>query len=414
MNVHDEVHLSDLGNRRATRRTFLARAAVGLTGVVSLPLLAACGGGGGEEGDTATKPAGGQPAGTAQASPGTGKSGSSGEGEPVRGGTLITLGHTDVPGLSPEDAGPTVEWSVITQIHNGLLEVDENYELESVLAERHEVADDGLSYTFTLRKGVKFHDGEEFTSEDVKYSYDWYRNPDNHSIEQTSFAGVESVETPDPYTVVVRMSEPNAAFLVRGATRFIIPAHYHSKVGQETYRTAPIGTGPFKLKEWRAAEYTLLEAFDDHFRGRPYLDEYRLNVVPEASVRAIALETGEAHTSVWQLAAEDNLRLEKSGDFTIFKAPSTSVNHFALNHQRPQLADKAVRQAMMHAIDRQAVIDDVFKGTAVVATSNLAPVLEFWYNPDVKQYPYDPEEAKRILDEAGWKVGADGIREKDG
>lgn len=413
MDAREPLDLRTIAKRQSSRRTFLVRATLGLTGLAVVPLLAACGGGSTEESPT-TEPAGDQTGGSTQASPGTGSSESGNEGEPVYGGTLITLGHTDVPGLSPEDAGPTVEWSLVTQIHNGLLEIDENYELESVLAERHEVTEDGLTYTFTLRQGVKFHDGEEFNADDVVYSYEWYRNPENASIEQQSFAGVEAVEATDPYTVVVRMSEPNAAFLIRGATAFIIPEHYHSQVGQDQYRTAPIGTGAFKLKEWRAAEYTVLEAFEDHFRGRPYLDEYRLNVVPEPSVRAIALETGEAHSSVWQLAVEDNQRLEATGEFTVFKAPSVSVNHFPLNHNLPQLAEKEVRQAMMYAIDRQAVIDDVFNGEAVIATSNLAPVLEFWYNPDVKEYPYDPDEARRILDEAGWTVGSDGIREKNG
>lgn len=397
---------------RTTRRELLKRTVFGLSGAAAFTLLAACGGGG-----SSTEPArsgtGGAPAGQGTASVSQ-PSGTTGEGEPKRGGTLITMGHTDVAGLSPEDASPTVEWSLVVQIHNSLLQVDENYELQPLLAERYEAAESGLEYTFTLRKGVKFHDGQEFTAEDAKYTYEWYMNPDNTSTSRTSFAGVKSIDAKDNYTVVVTMSEPNAAFLIRAATTFILPARYHREVGQEKYRTAPIGTGAFKLKEWRSAEYTLLEAFEDHFRGRPYLDAYRLNVVPEPSVRAIALETGEADTSVWQLAVDDNLKFEQSGNFTIFKAPSVSVNHFPLNNNRPQLADKAVRQAMMYAIDREAVINDIFRGTAVLATANLAPVLTFWYNKDVKQYPYDPEQAKKILDDAGWKAGAGGVREKNG
>src|SRR5690606_31631519 len=132
-----------------------------------------------------------------------------------------------------------------------------------------------------------------------------------------------------------------------------------------------IGTGPFKLQEWRAAEFTVVEAFEDHFRGRPHLDTIRLNVVPEASVRAIALETGDADNSVWPLVTEDELRLAETGMFTTFVTSALAVNHFPLNNGHPALADKNVRKAMMHAIDRQAVIDDIFSGAATLATSNL-------------------------------------------
>ncbi|MEM6528940.1 MAG: ABC transporter substrate-binding protein, partial [Chloroflexota bacterium] len=225
-----------------------------------------------------------------------------------QGGTVVLMGHQEVAGLSPDDSGPTVQLVVITNIHNALVEVDENYELEPVLAESFEVTEDGLQYTFNLREGVLFHDGEEFTSEDVKYTFEYYGDPENGAVTGSDYANVESIDTPDDYTVVINLSEPNAAFLTITATNFIVPAHYHSEVGEEVYRTAPIGTGAFQLTEWRPAEFTELAAFDDHFRGRPNIDVLRLDVVPEPSVRAIALETGDADSSVWPVLVENNLR----------------------------------------------------------------------------------------------------------
>ena len=130
-----------------------------------------------------------------------------------QGGTLVWMGHQEVAGLSPADEGPTVQWSVITNIHNALVERDPNYELHPVLAESYEISDDGLTYTFNLRQGVLFHDGEEFTSEDVKYSMEYYGNPENGSVIGSEYSSVESVETPDDYTVIVNMNEPNADFL---------------------------------------------------------------------------------------------------------------------------------------------------------------------------------------------------------
>ena len=332
-----------------------------------------------------------------------------------QGGTLILLGHQEIASLSPDDDGPTVHFVIVTQIHNALMEIDENYVYQPVLAtEEPTISEDGLQYTFTLHQGVTFHDGEPFTSEDVKYTYEWYMNPDNAAVSANDFTLVESVEAPDDYTVVVNLKSPNAAFYYQVASTFIVPAHYHGEIGEDAYKAEPIGTGAFRLNSWDAARSTSVIAYDGHFRGRPNLDEVRLDVVPEASVRSIALENGEADSSVWPLISEDDQRLAESGEFTTFVTTSSAVNHFPLNNRHPVLSDKRVRQAMLYAIDRQAVVDDIFGGAATVATANLSPAIEQYYNPEVPQYPYDPDRAGQLLDEAGWVMGDDGVREKDG
>ncbi len=335
--------------------------------------------------------------------------------EPVQGGTMVVTGHQEVASLSPDDSGPSVHLVVVRQIHNPLIEMDHNFVFNPVLAtELPEVSDDGLTYTFTLEEGVMFHDGEEFTSEDVKYTYEWYMDPDNAAVNANAFSSVASVEAPDPYTVVVTLSEPNAAFLAQVATRMIVPAHYHSEIGEDAYKAAPIGTGAFQLREWNAAEFTELEAFEDHFRGRPYLDVFRQDIVPEPSVRAIGLETGESDSSVWPLTPEDSLRLAEDDNFVTFITSSLAVNHFPLNNDHPILSEKLVRQAMMFAIDRETVIAEIFSDTAVLATANLSPAMDAFYNADVPQYPYDPDMAATLLDEAGWTLEDGDIRQKDG
>jgi peptide/nickel transport system substrate-binding protein len=337
------------------------------------------------------------------------------DGEPQQGGTLVLMGHQEIASLSPDDFGPTVHWVMVAQIHNGLVEIDENFEIQPVLAEElPKVSEDGLTYTFKLRSGVKFHDGTEFSSEDVKYTYEWYMDPENAAVNANLFTGVESVEAPDPSTIVVTLKAPNAAFYGQVADTFIVPAKYHAEIGEDAYKGKPIGTGAFKLKEWKAAEYTLVEAFEEHFRGRPHLDAVRMNIVPEPSVRAIGLETGEADSSVWTLLTEDSQRLaEDTAQFKAIVTSALAINHFPLNTKNPKLSDKRVRQAMMHAIDRQAIVDDVFQGAASLAVANLSPGLAEYYNPDVKQYPYDPARAAELLDEAGWTLNGD-VREKDG
>ena len=129
--------------------------------------------------------------------------------------------------------------------------IDEFNQLEMVLAKSVEVSDDGLTYTFQLHEGVLFHDGTELTADDVAYTYDFYRNPDNGAPIVGSFTGIGSVEAPGKYTVQVNMDDVNAASLASWATVSIVQSAYHAEVGEDTYRTAPIGTGPYKLKEWR-------------------------------------------------------------------------------------------------------------------------------------------------------------------
>ncbi|HET8630789.1 MAG TPA: ABC transporter substrate-binding protein [Thermomicrobiales bacterium] len=426
-------------SRVLSRRALLLRAAaLGAAAPVATALLAACGGAASTAttvptiGPTPTiaalptaavatapaataaaaggaSPAAGASPTTAAASP------AAAGGTPKRGGAMTIVGHQELAGLSPNDVGPGDQWVMITQIHNALLEIDENFVFQPVLAESFSTSPDGLTYTFKLRQGVKFQDGTDFTSADVKYTYDFYRDANNGSVIANGFLNVESVEAPDPYTTVVKMSAPNAAFIARGASTYIVQSKYHAQVGEKKYRTAPIGTGPFKLKEWVAADHTTVEAFDQHFRGRPYLDTFTQNVVPEASVRTIALQTGKADSSCWVLLVADDLKLTaQTQQFTTFQTLSTAVNHFPINNARPFFADKQVRQALLHGIDRQKLIDSVFQGAAVLATGNLAPNVKAWYNPNVTKYDYDPAKAKAMLDAAGWTVGADGTRAKGG
>jgi len=334
--------------------------------------------------------------------------------QPVQGGTFITIGHHDVSTLSPDNDGETVIWAVVRQIHDSLYIVNDQYELEPSLAESYEPSADGKTYTFKLRQGVTFHNGDAFTSADVKYTYDWIKDPANASTRGTLVELVDSVEAPDDSTVVVNLSAADATFMVNVAPLMIYPGAYHAEVGEDAYSGAPIGTGAFKLGEWIPAQRTTLEANEDYFRGRPNFDQFQIDIVPEANGRWAALDTGAADNSIWSLNAEDNTLLAESGNFTVYQVLNNAVNHFVLNNERPTLGDINVRKALLQATNRQAFIDDVYLGQAVLATSNLSPNVEKFYNPEVTLYEHDPEAAKAILDEAGWVAGDDGIREKDG
>lgn len=329
----------------------------------------------------------------------------------TQGGTLTWLGHQEVAGLGPNDIGPDVQASVIFNVLNPLVHVNYAAETEPILARSFEVADDGLSYTFYLHEGVQFHDGSEFTAEDVKYTFETYSQPGNTVASR--FVGMREVEVVDRYTARVHMDSVNAAFLRLACEVPIVPMAYHEQVGVDGFRTAPIGTGAFRLDTWRPAEFTEIVAFPEHFRGAPLIDRLRLEVVPEPSVRYIALLTGDAQATVWPLAIEDSIDLQGNPDFRVVATNWNSPRFIPLNNDVPQLSDRRVRQAMLTAIDRERILNELESGFGVVATSHLAPHNPF-YNPNVPQYPFDPERARAMLEDAGWVAGSDGIRSKDG
>ena len=334
--------------------------------------------------------------------------------QPVQGGTFVTLGQDAIESLSPEDSGETVQWVPIVNLFDGLYLVNEQYELEPALADSYEPSADGLTYTFRLKKDVKFHNGADFTAQDVVYTYNWIMDEANASTRTANFELVDTVEAPDNQTVVVTLKEADVTFMVNVATTLIYPKDDHAEKGEDAFKGAPVGTGAFTLGEWSPQQRVILNAFEDHFRGRPNFDAFQVDVVPEAAGRMAALETGQADNSIWGLNAEDNEALKESGDFKVYETLQVAVNHFPLNNKHPFLSDKSVRQALLFALDREAFAEEIFLGQAQVATSNLSPAIEKFYTPDVAKYEFDPEKAMQLLEDAGWTEGSDGIREKDG
>jgi peptide/nickel transport system substrate-binding protein len=426
-----------------TRREFLKRVGVVTVAVPAFgSLLAACGGDDDDDDDDAAPPAAVTP--TAGQIPTPGAAGAAtattaasptaaGEtptaqaveptattaaaDEPKQGGTIRTQGHHEISSLHPDEAGPYVHYVIVRNIHEPLIDIDINFAFKPILAESFEVAPDGLQYTFKLREGVPFHDGEEFTSADVKYNLDWYRDTEaNPSVLGSLYVNVADVAADDDYNVTMTMSTVDAAFLPNLVLMQIVPEHIHAETGKDNYSTQATGTGPFKIKEWKAAEYTTVEKFADYWDGAPNVDEFREDIVPEGSVRAVRLETGEADNSVWPLQAQDTLRFlnELQDDFDVYRAPGTAVNHFPLRNDRPALADKVVRQAMMMAADRDSMINDLEQGLSTKAHSNYTPAIQFYFNDGVRKWDYDPDAANAMLDEAGYVLGGDGVREKDG
>lgn len=385
---------------RIDRRTFLKRlAALGLSGPALLQVMAACGP------QVAPSPT---PAGEATPAPRPTDT----PAPRAAGGTFI-VAHADNPqNLNPFHPDIPVDELNQRQLFEGLLVLDQDFNLEPALAERFEVSEDSRTYTFHLRQGVEFHNGDDFTAEDVVYTWEWAMNPENGAASLSRFAQVESVEAVDGRTVRVTLKTPSAPFLRRTATHGIVSRAHHSAMSPEEFNQAPVGTGPFRFREWVPGDHVSHAAFEGYWAGRPHIDEFRQVVIPEDAVRAVALRTGEIHTSAWPLAPEDTLALLEDPNLQVYRAPGLELSHIQVNQRLAVFQELAVRKALMLGMDREAMRRDIMRGLATLAHTNLSPALAEFYEDDVAKYAQDLQEAARLLDEAGWVPGADGVRAK--
>jgi peptide/nickel transport system substrate-binding protein len=281
------------------------------------------------------------------------------------------------------------------------------------------VSEDGLTWTFKLRDDVKWHDGEPFTARDVQFTWETVMNPDVAVRSRTGHDKVASVETPDDHTVVMTLTEPFAPFqaLWTSGVTGIIPAHILEGVDVNTapFNTqSPIGTGPFRFVEHVGGDHLTVERNPDYHGGAPALQQVIVKLVPEIPVLFTQFRTGEVDVVDYQGLQPDRVE-EALGleDRVVVSKGSNFVEFIYFNNTLPQFQDKRVKQAIYHATDRQTVIDTIYYGLQNPTLTYLPPT-HWAYNPDVKQYPYDLDAARTLLDAAGFVPGTDGVRERDG
>ncbi|MDB4897039.1 MAG: 4-phytase [Firmicutes bacterium] len=330
-------------------------------------------------------------------------------GAPRAGGTLVVGSHAAHKSLAPYHWSSSADLLPINLIHEGLVTFVEGYKVVPRLALTWETSQDGLTWTFHLRQGVKWHDGVEFTADDVKFSLELYKNPTTKAKQMADFQAIKEVQVKDKYTAVVILSEPYAPFLRKVASQGMLPKHYHEKLTPEEYERKPIGTGPYKLQEWAPNQYVKLVANPDYWDGKPQFDAIENREIPEVATRMLALRSGEIQLDNWYPPPEEVAKFKADKNFQVTTEQTLGTMVLNLNNTNPILKDKRVRQAIAMGIDRQAIIRDLWKGLGVLANGPVPPAME-WYNPNVKSYPYDPEAAKKLLEEAGWKPGPDGVR----
>jgi len=309
--------------------------------------------------------------------------------------TLDPVGPSDNPSL----------WA-LHNVHDTLVRVSNDSQgIEPDLAESWDVSDDNLTYTFHLRKGLKFHNGEDVTAEDVVFSLNRTRDPEQCPY-SSMFEPIQDIQAVDKYTVKLILSAPYAPILADLAmfNAAIIPEKYFQEVGgTEKFGRQPVGAGPFKFEYWKPGEEILFSKFEDYWRkGLPKVDKLHYYIMPDATSRAIAVRGGSVDVAVYVPFSEVQ---------SLKAAPNVKVaidriwrhDFVKINCGIKPFTDVKVRQALNYAVNKQGIIKTVLFGFGEFAPSYMPPVT--FYNDELKGYPYDPEKARRLLKEAGYENG---------
>ncbi|MFL9882281.1 ABC transporter substrate-binding protein [Paraburkholderia agricolaris] len=334
---------------------------------------------------------------------------------PSPGGTLTYAVPQEPPSLLSLLDTNTVIRNISAKITEGLLRYDAQFTPQPLLAIAWSTSADGLQYTFKLRPGVKWHDGESFTSADVRYSILTQKRLGPRG--RITLANVERVDTPDPLTAVVVLGKPTPYLIkaLSSAELPIVPLHRYGDGDPLTSPNlnAPIGTGPFIFDKWVRGSYVSLRRNPNYWRpGKPLLDRVIYRIVPDQASISAALETGEVDAATG-VGLADLGRLAKLPQLKIDDTYDAYLNNAAFlefNVENPVLAKPEVRKAIAHAIDRNFIKDNVFYKRSSVVDSPVPAVLANYYDDSTFHYPFDASTANRLLDEAGYPKQADGQR----
>jgi peptide/nickel transport system substrate-binding protein len=342
----------------------------------------------------------------------------------------------DATSLNPVIATDGQSYIVEWPIFDSLVELDDKLNIRPLLAESWDVAKDGLTYTFKLKKGVKWHDGKPFTARDVAFTFYSVLDPKVTTPHRAYFdmlasfpeltnkdnpkkpeeLAVKPIEVVDDHTVRFRLRYPSGAFLavLVNPRAGVVPEHVLKGQDLNTaeFNRKPVGTGPFKFVEWKRGERIVLEANEQYHGGRPGLNRVIFRIIPDDVVLLQELRAGGVDF-VDRPPLIEVARMKQTPGLQVLVTDNTSYTYFGWRQDLAPFDDVRVRRALNHAIDVPTIVKEVLQGYASIATGQFPP--SSWaFDPSVKPYPYDPTRAKAILAEAGWKPGPDGVLAKDG
>lgn len=312
--------------------------------------------------------------------------------------TLIIGSAAEASGLDPRMATDVYSFERIHTIMEPLVSFATDMSLAPRLARGWETSDDGMQLTFYLEEGVLFHHGREFTAEDVKYTFEWVVDENNVSLNRPLYTDIESVEVVDDYTVVFHLKAPNG-FLINNIARMpIVP---FDKGDDPDFDRHPSGTGPYVFESWRRDDRMVVRAFADYWGPKAKVERIEFRPIPESAAKLLAFEAGEIDLFQGGIVPDEVPRIEGDSRFKVQRVPGVGYTYLGFNLNSGALADKRVRQAISHLINREGIVDVVLNGIGRPGVSMIAPQLP-WFNPDVRRYDYDPDTAKALLAESGY------------
>jgi peptide/nickel transport system substrate-binding protein len=335
---------------------------------------------------------------------------------PAYGDLFIDGSIGDASTLLPPLASDAASFGIISLIYDGLVKYDGDLNLVGDLAESWDISPDGLTITFHLRHGVKWHDGALFTAQDVLFTYQVMVDPKTPTAYSGDYLQVKKAEAPDDYTFRVTYAQPFAPAL-GSWTLAILPKHLlaGTDITKSPLGRHPIGTGPYIFKQWRTGQIIALAYNPNYFEGRPYLNGYLCRVIPDLATMFLELKAGNIDRMGLtplqysrQTAYPKFNRMYKKYRYMPF-----SYIYLGYNLRDPLFADQRVRQALTHAINKNEIIEGVLMGLGEPAYGPYKPGT-WYYNPNVPKFPYDPAKAKALLAAAGWHPDTDGVLTKDG
>ena len=339
---------------------------------------------------------------------GRGEAPTAGMEAPAYGDTFVQASIGDIGGLIPSLTSDAPSREVGGMIYDGLVKQDKDLNIAPAMAESWTFSKDCLTLTFKLRKDVKWHDGQAFTAEDVVFTWKTITNPKTPAPFKDGFLQVKDVEALDPYTVRVTYPKPFARAL-ENWDEPMLPKHLleryvaDGKLRESPQNRFPIGTGPYRFREWKPGEKVVVTANPDYYEGRPYIGRIVYRVIPSQATIFLELKARGVDYSLlgaFQYSRQTEYPAFRKA-YNKYRYPGTGYTFFAFNLKDPRFADKRVRQAFAHAISKPELIEGIRMGLAREATGPIRPGT--WaYTDQVKRYEYNPEKAKALLAEAGW------------
>ncbi len=338
--------------------------------------------------------------------------------QPKYGGTLVQALSDDPAHFNRAITASALIGTVSGKMFNSLIQWDTEGNPVPDLAESFEVSKDGLAYTFHLAKNAIWHDGKPFTSADVKFGVEAIC--EYHPRGKVTLAALDRVDTPDSYTAVIRMKYAAPDFICYLGTTFmlILPKHLYegTDVLKNEYNLKPVGTGPFKFKEYVKGNHVTLVRNDKYFKkGKPYLDRVVFKIMPDTTSRMNALEGGEVdYHSYYGFPLHEANRVSRLPGIKVMipQRPLYGNIRLDINVRNPPLDNVKVRQAIAYAINKKEILEKAMYGIGRIATGPVSSLMKWAYDPNVEKYDPDLEKASKLLDEAGYPKGSDGIRFK--